>query len=212
MPEHMSKKFVFSAKEVVVYPGQGVGTITDITKKEIAGEVIDYYVIYLSDSDMTVLVPITGIDNLGIRRIVTKAEAEAALKFLSEDFEPIPIDWKARYQMNMDLFKSGKILDTGSVVRSLYQRSKTKELPIQERKLYDSAYRIFQDEIAAALKMTKAEVEAAIHLHLEPLGGPIETFKDDYDDDDDLIANDDERLDDDDMDEDDIEDSDYEDD
>nr|WP_303933496.1 CarD family transcriptional regulator [Treponema denticola] len=208
----MSKKFVFSAKEVVVYPGQGVGTITDITKKEIAGEVIDYYVIYLSDSDMTVLVPITGIDNLGIRRIVTKAEAEAALKFLSEDFEPIPIDWKARYQMNMDLFKSGKILDTGSVVRSLYQRSKTKELPIQERKLYDSAYRIFQDEIAAALKMTKAEVEAAIHLHLEPLGGPIETFKDDYDDDDDLIANDDERLDDDDMDEDDIEDSDYEDD
>lgn len=208
----MSKKFVFSAKEVVVYPGQGVGTITDITKKEIAGEVIDYYVIYLSDSDMTVLVPITGIDNLGIRRIVTKAEAESALKFLSEDFEPIPIDWKARYQMNMDLFKSGKILDTASVVRSLYQRSKTKELPIQERKLYDSAYRIFQDEIAAALKMTKAEVEAAIHLHLEPLGGPIEKFKDEYDDDDDLIANDDERLDDDDMDEDDIEDSDYDDD
>ena len=211
MPEHMSKKFVFSAKEVVVYPGQGVGTITDITKKEIAGEVIDYYVIYLADSDMTVLVPITGIDNLGIRRIVTKTEAEAALKFLSEDFEPIPIDWKARYQMNMDLFKSGKILDTASVVRSLYQRSKTKELPIQERKLYDSAYRIFQDEIAAALKMTKAEVEAAIHLHLEPLGGPIEKFKDEYDDDD-LIANDDERLDDDDMDDDDIEDSDYEDD
>lgn len=212
MPEHMSKKFVFSAKEVVVYPGQGVGTITDITKKEIAGEVIDYYVIYLADSDMTVLVPITGIDNLGIRRIVTKAEAEAALKFLSEDFEPIPIDWKARYQMNMDLFKSGKILDTASVVRSLYQRSKTKELPIQERKLYDSAYRIFQDEIAAALKMTKTEVEAAIHLHLEPLGGPIEKFKDEYDDDDDLIANDDERLGDEDMDEDDIEDSDYDDD
>jgi len=207
----MSKKFVFSAKEVVVYPGQGVGTITDITKKEIAGEVIDYYVIYLSDSDMTVLVPITGIDNLGIRRIVTKAEAEAALKFLSEDFEPIPIDWKARYQMNMDLFKSGEILNTASVVRSLYQRSKTKELPIQERKLYDSAYRIFQDEIAAAMKMTKAEVEASIHLHLEPLGGPIEKFKDEYDDDD-LIANDDERLDDDDMDDDDIEDSDYEDD
>jgi len=207
----MSKKFVFSAKEVVVYPGQGVGTITDITKKEIAGEVIDYYVIYLSDSDMTVLVPITGIDNLGIRRIVTKTEAEAALKFLSEDFEPIPIDWKARYQMNMDLFKSGEILNTASVVRSLYQRSKTKELPIQERKLYDSAYRIFQDEIAAAMKMTKAEVEASIHLHLEPLGGPIEKFKDEYDDDD-LIANDDERLDDDDMDDDDIEDSDYEDD
>lgn len=173
----MSKKFGFSVKEIIVYPGQGVGTITEITKREIAGEVIEYYVIYLSESDMTVLIPVTGVERLRIRRIVTKSEAEAALKFLTETFEPIPIDWKARYQMNMDLFKNGEILNTASVVRSLYQRSKTKELPIQERKLYDSAYRIFQDEIAAAMKISKTETEAIIHSHLEPLGGSTAPVK-----------------------------------
>lgn len=183
----MSKKFAFSLKEAVVYPGQGVGTITEITKKEIGGEVIEYYVIYLSESDMTVLFPVCGIKNLEIRRIVTKEEAEGALKFLSETFEPIPIDWKARYQMNMELFKSGEILNTASVVRSLYQRSKTKELPIQERKLYDSAYRIFHDEIAAALKLSKQEAASLIHAHLEPLGGSVvKEVRKSYDDEDDI--------------------------
>ncbi len=202
----MSKKFAFSLKEAVVYPGQGVGIITEITEKEIDGEVIEYYVIYLAESDMTVLFPVTGIKNLEIRRIVTKTEAEEALKYLSEEFDPMPVDWKARYQMNMDLFKSGRILDTASVVRSLYQRSKTKELPIQERKLYDSAYRIFHDEIAAAMEMTKSEVETLIHSHLEPFGSaaPIEKFAPSYDEDmdsgDELMA--DEELDESDLDDD----------
>lgn len=203
----MSKKFAFSLKEAVVYPGQGVGTITEITKKEIGGEVIEYYVIYLSESDMTVLFPVCGIKNLEIRRIVTKEEAEEALKFLSEAFEPIPIDWKARYQMNMELFKSGEILNTASVVRSLYQRSKTKELPIQERKLYDSAYRIFHDEIAAALKLSKQETASLIHSHLEPLGGSVvNEVRKSYDDGSDDIDEDDLNVEDssiDDLDEDD---------
>lgn len=208
----MSKKFGFSVKEIIVYPGQGVGTITEITKREIAGEVIEYYVIYLSESDMTVLIPVTGVERLRIRRIVTKSEAEAALKFLTETFEPIPIDWKARYQMNMDLFKNGEILNTASVVRSLYQRSKTKELPIQERKLYDSAYRIFQDEIAAAMKISKTETEAIIHSHLEPLGGstaPVKKSALIYDEEDDFGEDDivEEDLDEEEMD-DDLDDSD----
>ena len=110
--------------------------------------------------------------------------------------------------MNMDLFKSGKILDTASVVRSLYQRSKTKELPIQERKLYDSAYRIFHDEITAALETTKAEAETLIHSHLEPLGNgaPIEKYDSSYIDDDEDSRSD--VMDDEEPDEDDLDDSD----
>ena len=128
-----------------------------------------YYVIYFEESDMTVLVPIMKAGELGIRTIVSADEAQAALTFLSEKFDPIPSDWKMRYQMNLDLFKSGSILDNASIVRSLYHRSKIKELPIQERKLYDSAYRIFHDELSYALQKTKQEIEAMIHSYLEIL-------------------------------------------
>ena len=130
---------------------------------------LTYYVIYFDESDMTVLVPALKAAELGIRTIVSADEAQAALAFLSEKFDPIPSDWKMRYQMNLDLFKTGSILDNASIVRSLYHRSKIKELPIQERKLYDSAYRIFYDELSYALQKPKQEIEAMIHSYLEVL-------------------------------------------
>ena len=173
----------FTVKERVVYPGQGVGEIVEITEKKFKDELLTYYVIYFEESDMTVLVPAQKSQELGIRTIVSAEEAEAALSFLSEKYDPIPTDWKMRYQMNLDLFKTGSILDNASIVRSLYHRSKIKELPIQERKLYDSAYRIFHDELSYALQKTKSEIEAMIHSYLEVLSknvpiGKQETMND----------------------------------
>jgi CarD family transcriptional regulator len=131
---------------------------------------IPYYVIYLEVSDMTVMVPVAKAEELGIRAIVSKEEAQKALDLISEDFEPIPSDWKLRYQINLDLLKKGSVIDIATIVRSLYHRSKVKELPILERKLYDSARKLLEDEITFSLNIPREEVEALIHTHLEPLG------------------------------------------
>ena len=69
--------------------------------------------------------------------------------------------------MNLDLLKKGSVLDIASVVRSLYHRSKIKELPILERKLYDSALNILQDEISFSLGKGKVEVAELIRAKLE---------------------------------------------
>ncbi len=161
---------LFAVNERIVYPGQGVGEILEISQKKFKETLLDYYVIYFEESDMTVLVPVEKANELRIRRIVSAEEADRALSFLSEKFEPIPTDWKMRYQMNLDLFKTGSVLDNASIVRSLYHRSKIKELPIQERRLYDSAYRIFYDELSCALGKEKTEIEALVHSFLEPDG------------------------------------------
>ena len=161
----------FSINEIVVYSGQGVGVVQEIVQKTIAGELLEYYVIYLSDSDMTVLVPISRSKELGVRSIITKKEAKEAIDFLKEVNEPVIMDWKARYQKNMQLFKSGDIKNTALVVKSLYRRSKVKELPIQERKLYEAAYNVFLDEMVAVLKLAKKEVEEMIHNAIEPMDG-----------------------------------------
>jgi len=151
----------------VVYPSQGVGRILEIREKAFKDSKILYYIIYLEFSDMTVMVPIDKANILGLRPIVRKDEAELALSFISEDYAPIPTDWKLRYQMNLDLLKKGSIMDIASVVRSLYHRSKIKELPILERKLYDSAINLLQDEIAYSLGKPKGEIAELIHARLE---------------------------------------------
>jgi len=58
-------------------------------------------------------------------------------------------------------------MDIASVVRSLYHRSKIKELPILERKLYDSALNLLQDEVSFSLGKTKDEISELIRARLE---------------------------------------------
>ena len=65
------------------------------------------------------------------------------------------------------------VKDIATIVRCLYNRSKVKELPILERKLYESAKKLLEDEISYALGKTSKEIEAEIHTKLEPWGAPL---------------------------------------
>lgn len=179
----------FKVDQKVVYPSQGVGIVKEIFEKTFKDQNILYYKIYIEASDMMVMIPVSKAQDLGIRQIVSKEEAEEALKLLSDEFEPITSDWKLRYQMNLDLLKKGTVKDIATIVRCLYNRSKVKELPIMERKLYESAKKLLEDEISFALGKTAKEIEAEIHTKLEPFGAslkikPIAPLDEDDEDDD----------------------------
>jgi CarD family transcriptional regulator len=157
----------FQVDQKVVYPSQGVGVIRSIEQKVFKNEKVPYYVIYLEVTDMTIMVPVAKAGELGIRPIVPRDEALRALELIGEDYEPIPSDWKLRYQMNLDLLKKGSVSDIAAIVRSLYHRSKVKELPILERKLYDSALKLLEDEVSFSLRKPREEVETLIFSRLE---------------------------------------------
>ena len=163
----ITQKTTFREKQEVVYPLQGVGLVTKIEERPFKGEMLLYYIIYLEVSDMTVMVPVDKAEELGIRAIVSRSESEKALKLVSEDYEPVSTDWKLRYQMNLDLLKSGSVMDIATVVRTLYHRSKIKELPILERKLFDNALKLLVDEVSFSLNRSTEDVEALIFSKLE---------------------------------------------
>ena len=119
---------------------------------------------------MTVMVPVMNSHLLGIRAIVSKEEAQKAIDMIADNFEPATSDWKLRYQINLELLKKGTVQDITQIVRSLYYRSKVKELPIQERKLYENAKTLLKDELSEAMGISPEEVEALFHAKLEPLG------------------------------------------
>ena len=181
----------FKVDQKVVYPSQGVGIVKEIFEKTFKDEKILYYKIYIEASDMMVMIPVSKAQDLGIRQIVSKEEAEEALKLLSDEFEPITSDWKLRYQMNLDLLKKGTVKDIATIVRCLYNRRKVKELPIMERTLYESAKKLLEDEISFALGKTAKEIEAEIHTKLEPFGASLKVKPiaplDEDDEDDDLM-------------------------
>ncbi len=190
-------KTEFAVNQKIVYPSQGVGKITEIFKRDFQGQQVYYYKIYVEVSDMTVMVPVTKATELGIRSIVSASQAQKALNMIGDEFEPPTSDWKLRYQMNLELLKKGTIQDIASIVRCLYHRSKVKELPILERKLYDSAKKLLEDEIAEAMGKPVKEVEALLHAKLEPLGARAEKknllIDDDDDEDDEFTDLDDDK-------------------
>lgn len=178
----------FAVDQRIVYPSHGVGQVKEIFKKQVGDKTISYYKIYLDVSDMIVMIPVANAAMIGIRPIVGAEDAEKALELLGQEIEPVTSDWKLRYQMNLDLLKKGSIFDIVSIVRCLYHRSKVKELPILERKLYDNAKKLLEDEIAFALGKPSKEIEAMLHAKLEPLGALVAKkspiIDDDEDDDD----------------------------
>jgi CarD family transcriptional regulator len=184
------RETTFKDKQQVVYPLQGVGQIQSIEERDFQDEKLLYYVIYLEVSDMTVMVPVDKAEELGIRAIVPKKEAQAALQLISEDFEPVTADWKVRYQMNLDLLKQGSVMDIATVVRTLYHRSKVKELPILERKLFDSALKLLVDEVSFSLGKDKEETEQLIFAKLEtehePKPSEVQDEEEEEDEDDDI--------------------------
>ena len=163
----INQKLKYKLKQEVVYPLHGVGRVESIETRDFRGTDILYYIIYIEVSDMTVMIPVDKADELGIRAIVNMKDSRKALKLIGEDYEPVPTDWKMRYQMNLDLLKSGSVLDIATVVRTLYHRSQIKELPILERKLFDSAQRLLIDEVSFSLRKTKEEVEEMIFSRME---------------------------------------------
>lgn len=157
----------FDKGDMVVYPIQGVGRIDEIEKRTFKGKDLDYYVIALEEAEMVLRVPVDKSEVLGIRSIVTKEVAESALKSISKEPVAGPSDWKQRYNMNLDLLKQGDIEDIAEVVCKLYHRSKVKELPVQERKLYDDALKLLVDEVSFSLVKSKKEVEQLVFCQLE---------------------------------------------
>ncbi|MFA6845806.1 MAG: CarD family transcriptional regulator [Sphaerochaetaceae bacterium] len=157
----------FSVGEHIVYPLQGVGIVKQIEERTFKGIPTKYYVIYLNSSDMTVMVPVDKSKEIGVRAIVPAEEAQDAINSISDKYEQLPIDWKDRYKMNVDLLRQGSIASFARVVQSLYHRSKIKELPVQERKLYDNALNLLIDESSFALKKDPLEIKKMVFSKLE---------------------------------------------
>ncbi|AEC02800.1 transcriptional regulator, CarD family [Parasphaerochaeta coccoides DSM 17374] len=157
----------FSVGDHIVYPLQGVGIIKCIEERNFQGEPQPYYVIHIAISDMIVKIPIAKAAEMGIRAIVPPSEAQEAIDSISSKYDPLPVDWKTRYQMNVDLLQQGSIASIAQVVQALYHRSKVKELPVQERKLYDGALRLLIDEVSFSLKRPEDEIEKLIFSRLE---------------------------------------------
>ena len=155
----------FNVGDTVVYPLQGVGKVLSIEDRK--GR--KYLRIGLKSSGMDILLPLDNANNLGLRHLESENAVKNAIKSLSGKIQyRAKTAWKERLNENQDLMKEGSVASIASVVSSLYHRSKIKDLPALEKRLYDSALSMLVDESASVLGLSIEEMKRQIFSALEP--------------------------------------------
>lgn len=157
---------MFQIGDYIVHPMHGAGVIESVVTKKISGQQRDYYVLKLPVGDMVVMVPVAGCENIGVRSIISKSEAENVFESFKELEVSMTQNWNKRYRENMDKIKSGNLLDVASVVKGLMCRDNERGLSTGERKMLHSAKQILISELVIATETDYDGVEQRLYASL----------------------------------------------
>ncbi len=154
---------VFRIGQKVVYPNQGIGTIENISQKNVGEEKVSFYSLRLAATSSLVLIPFENVANIGLRLPISAAECQSLLGRLGENFEPLSQDWKTRFREFTTDMKTGDIFAAADVMKKLNCLSQYKSLSFREQRMFDKAKYLVISECAMVSSLSESEVEAMIN-------------------------------------------------
>jgi CarD family transcriptional regulator len=155
----------FRANEFVAYPAHGVGQILAIEVQTVAGDSLEFFVIYFAKSKMRVRVPTRKAASVGMRRLSDPTTIEQVRRSLSQVASRPRANWPRLIKEFEAKIKSGDIVAIAEVMRDLYRRSAGSEQNYTERQLYATAL----DQVSGEVALVEHVSEEKAVLELESL-------------------------------------------
>ena len=153
---------MFQIGDKVVHPMHGAGIVESIVQKKVNGVMRDYYVLKLPVRAMVVMIPTENSEEIGVRPIVDREQADRVLEEIGSLQVEMTQNWNRRYRENMERLKSGDLFQVACVVKGLMLRDVDRGLSTGERKMLHNAKQIMISEIVMAEKVAYREVETRI--------------------------------------------------
>jgi len=166
----MAESLQLSVGDRLVYPNQGLCTVTEIKHEEIAGQKLVFVSLVIVETNARVKVPQEKLVKNGVRRVSTAAEVKEVFEFLLGESEKASLDWKKRARDNTARLSEGGLKGLAEVVKGLQVLSELRPLPPKEREQYNDARHLFVEELAAAMNIIPADAEDALDIVLFPVG------------------------------------------
>ena len=153
----------FKVGDKSVHPHHGVGEVTAIEAKEIAGQKKTFYTLKIVGSGTKVMVATDAADRLGLRKVVSRAEAKKVLDVLRERTISVTSQpWNRRYREYTGMLNSGSPYEVAKVLRDLSMIKTDKELSFGERGLLDKARALLVTELAVSRRCKETRVQTEI--------------------------------------------------
>jgi CarD family transcriptional regulator len=151
----------FKVGDMAVYPGHGVGVVEGVETRDIAGTRQTFYVLKILENGMTIMVPTSNADAIGMRELIDEDEVEEIYEVLMErDVELDKQTWNRRYREYMAKIKTGSPYEVARVLRDLFVLKGDKALSFGERKMFDTAKALLLKELAIAAKQSEEAIDA----------------------------------------------------
>lgn len=153
---------MFSIGDLVVHPMHGAGVIDDIVRERVAGTTKEYYVFKMPMGGLILKIPTENSQTIGIRKVISKAEADELLEAIPSIAVEHNANWNKRYQENLLRLKSGDLREVAQVIKGLMRRDTLRGLSTGERKMLHSAKQIMISELVLVLDSDYKSVEGQL--------------------------------------------------
>jgi len=148
---------LFQIGEKIVYPNHGIGTVENISTRSFGAQFERYYLLRLTYNSMTVMVPFSHVEEIGLRKVTRNGEVARVLSFLAEGSSQRKADWKDRYKENSDKMRHGSLLEIAEVLKTLLVLQSQKPLSFREKKMLERARHMLVTEISISRGFTEQE-------------------------------------------------------
>lgn len=149
----------FQVGDKAVYPAQGVAEVVGIDTKDILGSSQTFYVLRVLDSDKRIMIPVSNVENVGLRAVMNSRELEEVYDILRErDVDLNQQTWNRRYRAYLEKIQTGSPYEIAEVLRDLNLLKFQKTLSFGEKKMLDKAQRLLVQEMAVAKASTEDNI------------------------------------------------------
>ena len=164
---------LFQIGEKVVYPNHGIGTVENISTRSFGTQLERFYLLRLTYTSMTVMVPFSHVTEIGLRKVTRNGEIARVLAYLSEGVSRRKCDWKDRFKENSDKMRNGTLLEIAEVLKSLLVLQTEKPLSFREKKMLDRARHMLITELSISRGLSEFDAVSLIEKALAQASLPL---------------------------------------
>lgn len=157
-----AKAHAFDVGDYVVYPKHGVGRVMEILDQEIAGMSLELYVLRFEKERMTLRVPVSKVESVGMRKLSSDKTLKEALEILKTKPKVKRTMWSRRAQEYEAKINSGDLVSIAEVTRDLFRPDDQPEQSYSERQIFEAASSRLAREIAAMEEIDEKAAQAKI--------------------------------------------------
>jgi CarD family transcriptional regulator len=161
---------IFEKGEKVMYPQFGLGTVAEVTDKQVNGSNLAFYRLEFPVKQMEILVPVQRARENGLRRVMSRKEVKELVKYLTRAPNGTKSQqWHRWRKKTLEQLKSGDPVEIANIFCYLRSLESSKGLSFTERKILTQVEHMLVAEIAVSLQVTEAHAVRMIAMP-KPVG------------------------------------------